>query len=312
MTLAFIFPGQGAQYVGMAKDLAATVPAARALLDQAEAALGLPLARLMAEGPEADLTRTDISQPVILLASLMALEALRARLGALPAFAATAGLSLGEYTALVAAGALDPLTALRLVRLRGEAMQAAAEAVPSGMVALLGGEEPAAQALCVAAAGGEVLQVANLNSPGQVVIAGAVAACARAVDQAKAHGFKRAIPLKVAGAFHSALMAPAAARLGAALANAAISDPRVLVYSNVTAAPVTRAADIPALLVDQLTRPVRWADSMVAMNRTGIDTFWEFGPGKTLSKMLAGTVPSATCRNVDGAADAAAFAAAAG
>jgi [acyl-carrier-protein] S-malonyltransferase len=261
----------------------------------------------MAEGPEADLTRTDISQPVILLASLMALEALKQKLGALPAFVATGGLSLGEYTALVAAGALEPLAALRLVRLRGEAMQAAAEAVPSGMVALLGNEEPAAQALCAACAGGDVLQVANLNSPGQVVIAGSAAACARAVDAAKNHGFKRALPLPVAGAFHSQLMAPAAARLGAALAKVAFKDPSVPVYSNVTAAAVTRAEQIPDLLVKQLTHPVRWADSVIAMSRTGVDTFWEFGPKKQLSGMLAKTIPAAVAKNLDTAADVAAF-----
>jgi len=310
MTLALIFPGQGAQYVGMAKDLAATVPAARTLLEQAEATLNLPLGKLMAEGPETELTRTDISQPVILLASLMALEAVRQKLGALPAFTATGGLSLGEYTALVAAGALEPLTALRLVRLRGEAMQSAAEAVPSGMVALLGNEEPAAQALCAACAGGDVLQVANLNCPGQVVIAGSAPACARAVEAAKTHGFKRAIPLKVAGAFHSQLMTPAAARLGAALASVTFKDPTVPVYSNVTAMPVTRAAQIPALLVQQLTHPVRWAESVLAMHKTGVDTFWEFGPGKSLSKMLAATVPGAVTKNIDTAADVAAFASA--
>ena len=179
MSLALVFPGQGAQMVGMSRALAEASPAARALLVEAEAVLGLPLGKLMAEGPEADLARTDICQPAILVHSCMALAALREKVGTVE-FAATAGLSLGEYSALVAAGAVAFPDAVKLVRLRGEAMQAAAEAVASGMVALIGPDEATAQKLCDACAEGEVLQVANLNSPGQVVISGAKAACERA------------------------------------------------------------------------------------------------------------------------------------
>jgi [acyl-carrier-protein] S-malonyltransferase len=305
MTLALVFPGQGAQYVGMAKDLAAQVPAAGRILAEAEAALGLPLGKLMAEGPEAELTRTDISQPVILVASLMALAALEAR--GMPAFAACAGLSLGEYTALVAAGAIGAGDAVRLVRLRGQAMQDAATATPSGMVALIGADEAAAARLCSECAHGEVLQIANLNSPGQIVISGAAAACARSAAavgaRGKELGIRKAIPLPVAGAFHSALMAPAAARLEAALASVRIQAPRVSVYANVTGAANRDPARIPALLVEQLTRPVRWADEVVAMHRDGVHAFLELGPKATLGGMIARTVSGVTCASIDTAAD---------
>ncbi len=306
MARALVFPGQGAQYVGMAMPLAAQVPAARALLAQADGILGFSLSAVIADGPEAELTRTDVSQPAILVASLMAHAALVQKLGD-PDFAATAGLSLGEYTALVAAGALDFADAVRLVRLRGEAMQAAAEAVPSGMVALIGPDEATAQKLCAAAADGEVLQVANLNATGQVVISGAKAACERAIARAKEFGIRRAVALPVAGAFHSALMAPAAERLRAALAATRFRDPRVPVYANVTAAPVTAAAEIPGLLVRQLTSPVRWADSTQRMAAAGITEFWEIGPSKHLSGMIARTVPGAVCRNLDTVEDLAGF-----
>ncbi|HYE06102.1 MAG TPA: ACP S-malonyltransferase [Planctomycetota bacterium] len=309
MNRALVFPGQGAQYVGMAADLAAAFPTCRAALDEADAALGMKLSAIMAQGPEAELTRTDISQPAILVASIMALRAYAAVAGREPAFAAAAGLSLGEYTALVAAGALAFADAVVLVRLRGEAMQEAAERVKSGMVALIGADEASAGRLCAAVAQGEVLQVANLNATGQVVISGAAAACERAVAAAKEHGIKRAIPLQVAGAFHSALMAPAADRLRAALARARLADPRVPVYSNVTAMPVTRASEIPDLLVKQLTEPVRWADSVVRMQKDGIGEFLELGPGKTLCGMITRTISGATLRNLDKAADAQAFAA---
>jgi [acyl-carrier-protein] S-malonyltransferase len=293
----------------MGKALAEASPAARALLVQADQVLGLPLGRIMAEGPEAELTRTDISQPAILVHSCMALAAVREKKCAIT-FAATAGLSLGEYSALVAAEAISFADAVRLVRLRGEAMQAAATAVASGMVALIGPDEATAQKLCDACAEGEILQVANLNSPGQVVISGAKAACERAAAKAKEFGIRRAVPLPVAGAFHSALMAPAADRLQAALAAATFRDPKVPVYANVTAAPVTRAADIPGLLVRQLTSPVRWAASVQAMFANGMTDYLELGPQKQLSGMIGKTLPpdsGVTCRNIDGTLELAAF-----
>jgi [acyl-carrier-protein] S-malonyltransferase len=306
MARALVFPGQGAQYVGMAMELAERHPVARELLDRADRALGMGLSDVIANGPEAELTRTDLSQPAILVASVMALEVLKTVVKPL-AFAATAGLSLGEYTALVAAGALGFEDAVRLVRLRGQAMQAAAEAVPSGMVALIGADEAGAAKLCAAAAQGEVLQVANLNAPGQVVISGAKAACERAAALAKDHGMRKAVALQVAGAFHSALMLPAAERLRAALAATAFRDPVVPVYSNVNAGPVTRAADIARLLEAQLTQPVRWADSVVNMQQAGVSEFWELGPGKTLGGMISRTVSGVGLKNLDKAADLAAF-----
>lgn len=308
MPRALVFPGQGAQYIGMGAELAQRFPAARRLLDAADAALGFALSDVMANGPEADLTRTDISQPAILVASAMSLAVAQEAVKPLTC-AAVAGLSLGEYTALYAAGSIAFADAVRLVRLRGQAMQAAADAVPSGMVALIGAEEPAAAKLCAEAAQGEVLAVANLNSPGQVVISGARGACVRAVELAKNHGIRRAMPLPVAGAFHSPLMAPAAERLTQALAAVAFKDPQWPVYTNVTAKPVTRAAEVLALLVAQLTSPVRWADSVVAMQAAGIDEFLELGPGKTLCGMISRTVKDVRCRNLDTPADANALAA---
>ncbi len=307
MRRALVFPGQGAQYVGMGMELAQRHPAARQLLDQADEVLGFALSDIIANGPEDELTRTDISQPAILVVSVMALTVLKTVVKPL-IFDAVAGLSLGEYTALVAAESLSFREALKLVRLRGQAMQAAAEAAPSGMVALIGADEASATKLCVAAANGEVLQVANLNSPGQVVISGAKAACERAAALAKDHGIRKAIPLSVAGAFHSELMAPAAVRLRAALAKAPFKDPKVPVYTNVHAGPVTKASEIPALLEAQLTKPVRWADSVVAMKSAGIDAFWELGPGKTLCGMITRTVSGAELRNLDLANDVLGFA----
>ena len=205
------------------------------------------------------------------------------------------------------AGALSFGDAVRLVRLRGEAMQAAAETVPSGMVALIGPDEATAQELCAAAAQGEVLQVANLNATGQVVISGTKAACERAIAQAKDFGIRRAMALPVAGAFHSALMVPAAEQLKAALAATTFRTPQMPVYANVTAQPVLSAAEIPGLLVRQLTSPVRWADSLIAMQQAGIFEFWEIGPNKHLSGMIARTLKDVTCKNLDKADDVSAF-----
>ncbi|MFW5844993.1 MAG: ACP S-malonyltransferase, partial [Planctomycetota bacterium] len=226
MAVAVMFPGQGAQYAGMGMDLAEGHPIARDILDQADGVLGFGLSDIIANGPDDELTRTDISQPAILTVSWMAFSVLDKSCNPLR-FDLAAGLSLGEYTALLAAGAMDFADALRLVRLRGEAMQAAADAVPGGMVALVGTDEAGAEALCSAVrAEDEILTVANLNSPGQVVISGHRSACQRAVEQAREHGIRRAMPLPVAGAFHSPLMAPAAERLHDALAGTALRDPR--------------------------------------------------------------------------------------
>jgi [acyl-carrier-protein] S-malonyltransferase len=307
MALALIFPGQGAQYVGMGLELANRYPEARRILDEADAVLGFAISDLIANGPEDELTRTDLSQPAILTASWMAHAVLRATVQPCPV-AATAGLSLGEYTALVAAEALDFADALRLVRIRGQAMQAAAEATPSGMVALIGADEPAAAKLCQAAAQDQILTVANLNATGQVVISGAAAACERAVALAKDHGIRRAMPLKVAGAFHSPLMQPAAAKLGEALAQVRFRAPRFPVYANVTAAAVSDPAAFPDLLVKQLTAPVRWAQSVQAMHAAGITTCWELGPGKSLCGMIARSIANISLANLETPADALALA----
>ncbi len=302
MSRALVFPGQGAQYLGMAMELAEKHPVARELLDRGDRALGMGLSDVIANGPDAELMRTDLSQPAILVASVIALEVLKTVVRPLT-FAATAGLSLGEYTALVAAGSLGFEDAVRLVRLRGQAMQAAADLVPSGMVALIGADEAGATKLCAAAAQGEVLQVANLNAPGQVVISGAKTACERAAALAKDHGIRKAVTLQVAGAFHSALMLPAAQRLRAALKATTFKDPLVPVYTNVHAGPVTTAKEIPLLLEAQLSQPVRWADSVVNMQMAGVSEFWELGPGKTLSGMITRTVSGVGMKNLDKAAD---------
>ena len=299
MKRAVIFPGQGAQYVGMGMDLAEKYPVAREILEQADNALDFALSDIIANGPESELTRTDISQPAILAVSWMAYTVLDRALNPLH-FDLAAGLSLGEYTAWVAVGALDFSDALRLVRLRGEAMQQAAEARAGGMVALIGADEAKAQALCEAICQpGEELGVANLNSTGQVVIAGDQAACERAVTAAKEHGLRRAMPLTVAGAFHSPLMASAVERLHQALAEVRFRTPCRPVYSNVSASPVTDPSAIAGLLERQLTSPVRWAASMQAMVDAGCGHFIELGPGKTLGGMLARTVKDVSCDSVD-------------
>lgn len=299
-------PGQGAQAVGMASAWAAASPAAAAVLARADAALGtslpggVPLSTLMREGPKAHLDRTDVAQPAIFVASMAALAGAR-ETGTLPptgGVAAAAGLSLGEYTALTVAGALTFDDALALVALRGRAMQEAADASDGGMLALVGATEEVAAAIVdavVAEMGADtVLVAANFNAPGQVVLSGATAAIARAEAVAKAPPFKlrRAIVLDVAGAFHSPLMAPAAARLAAALADVPIAPPAVPVMANVAAAPHGSAADgIRDALVAQLTSPVRWAACCEALAADealggGGRTWLELAPGKTLGGMM--------------------------
>ncbi|NRA38012.1 MAG: ACP S-malonyltransferase [Planctomycetes bacterium] len=302
MKRVIVFPGQGAQYVGMGMELAERYPAARDILDEADAVLGFSLSDYIAHGPEEELTRTDISQPAILTVSWMAFSVLKHSMDNLQ-FDAVAGLSLGEYTALLAAGVMTYADAISLVRIRGQAMQAAADAQPSGMVALIGTDESAAVALCEQVAHGDVLTVANLNSPGQVVISGDQAACDRAVEAAKEAGIRRAMPLPVAGAFHSPLMESACTPLRDAIQSLKLNDPKVPVYCNVTAAAVTSASDIEDLLVRQLCAPVRWAESIEAIHAAGIQQFWELGPGKTLSGMIKRIVKDVDVANLDKASD---------
>jgi [acyl-carrier-protein] S-malonyltransferase len=290
MKTAFLFPGQGAQHVGMGRDLYEASPAARGVFDQAEEVTHLPLKTLCFQGPEDQLARTDISQPAIFTVSAAVLKCLGDRPsgsapGALDA-AYLAGLSLGEYTALYAAGAFDLTTALRLVTRRGQAMQAAATAVPSGMVSVLGLDEARAAELARAAAGGGVLVCANFNAPGQIVLSGAIEACRRAVALAKDFGATGAVPLNVAGAFHSPLMQPAVEELAEALGQAQIAAPTRPVVANVDAACYGGAQTVRGKLLAQLVSPVRWQQSMEFLLAQGVERFYEIGPGRVLAGLM--------------------------
>ena len=278
---ALLFAGQGAQFVGMGRDLATTFPAAKAWFDRANAALGYDLASVCFEGPEPELTRTENAQPGIFLVSWVTFQLLRDRLPSM-SFEATAGLSLGEFTALAAAGALDFESGLRIVRQRGRFMQEACEATRGGMAAVIGLDEAATRQVC--ADTGVVL--ANLNCPGQLVISGETEKIAVAIEAAKSKGAKRAILLPVAGAYHSPLMASAQPKLQAELANVKISEPAVPVISNVTAQPHTVTADISMRLVDQVTSSVLWEQSMRTLLAQGFNRFIELGPGTALSGFM--------------------------
>jgi [acyl-carrier-protein] S-malonyltransferase len=290
MTIAFIFPGQGAQQVGMGKDLYEASPAARCIFDTAEQLAHLPLKKLCFEGPQEELARTDVCQPAIFTVSAALLAAMNEllpqakRQGLQPAF--MAGLSLGEYTALYAAGCLSLSDALRLVVRRGQAMQAAATAVPSGMLSVMGLDEAKAQQLCQAADDGEVLTPANFNCPGQIVLSGSLQACRRAQNLAKDFGASGAIPLNVAGAFHSQIMAPAALDLAQALKGVAFHPPSCPVISNVDAQPHGDAASTAGKLLAQLVKPVRWQQSMEHLLGAGVGRFYEIGPGRVLAGLM--------------------------
>jgi len=278
---ALLFAGQGAQVVGMGRDLAGHFPAAQARFEQANALLGYDLARLCFEGPEAELTRTEHAQPGIYLVGWVAFELLQAAVPGLE-FHATAGLSLGEFTALAAAGALHFEDGLRLVRARGRFMQEACEVARGGMAAILGLEEGPTREVCTEAG----VELANFNCPGQLVLSGPADRIAVACDLARARGARRAVPLPVAGAYHSRLMAPAQAPLAAALAEVPVARPRVPVVANVTARPHGGPEAIRASLVRQVTAPVLWEPSMRWLLSEGFTRFIELGPGTTLSGFL--------------------------
>jgi [acyl-carrier-protein] S-malonyltransferase len=297
--IAFLFPGQGAQSVGMGRELDRDLPAARALFDRADEILGFDLRALCFEGPAEALEATDVSQPAIFVASLAALEDLKARQPeVVAACAGAAGLSLGEYTALVFAGALDFETALRAVQRRGQAMQAAARARPSGMTSILGLDEPAIDALCRRVAPHGRLWKANLLGPGNIVVSGERAALEHLEPIATELGASRVIPLAVAGAFHSELMKPADTQLAEVLAAAPIQPPRIPVYSNVDAAPHTDPDDLRRTLVAQVLQGVRWEDSMRRLLADGFDTFYEVGPGRVLTGLLKRIDRKTSCTNV--------------
>ncbi|GMV24784.1 MAG: malonyl CoA-acyl carrier protein transacylase [Phycisphaerae bacterium] len=291
--MVILCPGQGAQSVGMGRAWHAASAEARATFDQADKILGTrlgsPLSTLCFEGPEERLNRTDVSQPAIFTVSIACWKGLIAAGGfgnGEAPIAATAGLSLGEYTALVLGGSMAFADALELVALRGRAMQDAAEASPGGMVALIGADESQADDICAKARGSDVLVCANYNAPGQIVLSGHKVACDRAAGVASEMGL-RATPLTVAGAFHSPLMQPAADRLAAALAKTAISPAKVTVVSNVTAQPhAADSASIRQRLVDQLTSPVRWSQSCQWLTSTIKAEYHELAPGKTLAGLM--------------------------
>jgi [acyl-carrier-protein] S-malonyltransferase len=278
---ALIFAGQGAQVVGMGRDFAENLPLARIWFDRANAALGYDLATVCFAGPEPELTRTEHAQPGIFLVSWIAFQLLKERVPALT-FEATAGLSLGEFTALTAASAMSFEEGLRVVRLRGRFMQEACEATRGGMAAIIGLDEAPTREVCTQAG----VALANLNCPGQIVISGAAERIVQACEIAKANGARRALPLPVAGAYHSPLMASAQPGLQAELARVAVSQPSVPVISNVTAEPHKGPDAVRARLVEQVTATVRWEESMRYLLAGGFNRFIELGPGTALSGFL--------------------------
>lgn len=285
---AFLFPGQGAQSVGMAAELCEAFPAARSRFDQANEQLGYDLLEMCRTGPAEQLDSTAHSQPAIYVASLAAMEKLDAEQpDVVDRCVVTAGLSLGEYTALAFAGALSFSDGLRVVAERGAAMQDAAEAVPSGMVSILGMELADVQAVCREAAQGEVLQVANLLCPGNIVVSGTIAACERAAELADQGGAMRVVPLAVAGAFHTELMQPAVERLEAVLETVDLRPPRIPVISNVDAQAHDDPVEIRRLLCEQVVSPVRWEDSMRhLLSEFQVASCYEIGPGRVLKGLM--------------------------
>jgi [acyl-carrier-protein] S-malonyltransferase len=280
---AFLFPGQGAQTVGMA----GAINTSKSLFDQASAVLGFDLLEVCRNGPAERLNATDVSQPAIFVASLAALEELKAtQPEAAGEVMATAGLSLGEYTALVFAGAMSFEDGIRVVKARGEAMQAAAVATPSGMVALLGSELPDVESLVAEASSAGTIQIANYLCPGNTVASGSLAAIEKLEQLCQAKGGIKAARLAVAGAFHTAIMKPADEKLAAALASATITAPRIPVWSNVDAKPHTDPAEIRDLLVKQVLSPVRWEDTLRGLLAAGVERFYEIGPGKVLAGLM--------------------------
>jgi [acyl-carrier-protein] S-malonyltransferase len=283
---AFLFPGQGAQKVGMGKAACERLPAARALFDRASAILGFDLADVCFNGPKERLDATDVSQPALFVASLAALEVLKAeRPEVVERCEMAAGLSLGEYTALAFSGAFGFEEGLRLVRLRGQAMQAAAEATPSGMVSALLLDRDQVKTVRDESAAAGTIELANFLCPGNTVLSGTTAACDLAVDRIEAAGGKP-VRLAVAGAFHTTLMKPADEKLARALAETAIARPRLPVYSNVDAKVHTDPEEIRSVLVRQVLNPVLWEGCVRAMLADGADTFYEIGPGGVLKGLM--------------------------
>jgi [acyl-carrier-protein] S-malonyltransferase len=307
---AFVFPGQGAQTIGMGKALADAYPAAKAVFQEVNDALGEDLSSLIWEGDIAELTLTQNAQPALMATSLAVMRALEAEGVSVTAASFVAGHSLGEYSALAAAGAFTVADTARLLRIRGKAMQ---DAVPVGvgaMAALLGLDFEQARAVAKEAAQGEVCEAANDNDPGQVVVSGHKAAVERAVEIAKAHGAKRALLLPVSAPFHCSLMGPAAAVMAEALDDVEIAAPAVPLVANVTASQVDEPREIRSLLVDQITGSVRWRESVAYMAAKGVTEVFEIGAGKALSGMVKRIDRDLNTTAVNGPEDVAAAAAA--
>ncbi len=297
--IAFLFPGQGAQTVGMCQELYHELPAARALFDRAGEVLGFDLKKLCLEGPSDALEATDVSQPAIFVASLAALESLKESDPAVVENCqAAAGLSLGEYTALVFAGAMDFAAGLEVVKRRGQAMQAASLAAPSGMTSVLGLDEAKADELCRRIAPYGRLWKANMLGPGNIVVSGEAAALQAIEPVATELGAMKVVSLPVAGAFHSELMKPADSQLAEVLARTPIQSPRIPVYSNVDAKPHSDPDDIRRTLVAQVLQGVRWEESMRQMLADGFDTFYEIGPGRVLTALLKRIDRKTPCTHV--------------
>lgn len=291
---AFLFPGQGSQYVGMAKDLYENSVEAKEMIQTADNAIGVNLSHYMFNGPEETLKQTEFTQPAIFLHSVVAVSLMRT----LSADAA-AGHSLGEYSALVAAGAIQFHEAVKLVRARGVAMQKAGTMNKGTMAAVVGMDQAKLVDVCKEASAAGIVQCANFNSPGQVVISGSVEGVKKAMELAKSGGAKLVKELVVSGAFHSPLMEPAKEILKNELEKAYIYTAKIPVYANVTAKPVKEAEEIRKLLLDQLTAPVRWEETIVNMTNDGFDEFYEIGPGKVLSGLVKRINPNAVCYNID-------------
>lgn len=299
MTLALLFPGQGSQAVGMGRALSRAHPAAAAVLAEADDVLGFPLSRLMAEGPEEDLTATRNAQPALLTHAVAVWQVVKHRLGA-PHMAA--GHSLGEFSAHVAAGTLAFGDALEAVRLRGELMYAAGQARPGTMAAVLGLDDAALAEVCARVDAG-VCVPANYNSAGQVVVSGDAAGVAQGAELLLEAGARRVVPLNVSGAFHSPLMEPAVEGLREKLEGLDFQDPAFPVYSNVTAAGVTSGAEARRLLVEQLTSPVRWTATVEAMVAAGAERFVELGPGSVLCGLNRRNAKGVPCASLGEPAD---------
>ena len=298
--IAFLFPGQGAQSVGMGREWVEASPAARRLFDRAGEILGYDLLHLCLEGPAEQLDSTVYSQPALFVVSLAALEMLRAKSPQVVAECqAAAGLSLGEYTALSFAGVLDFEAGLRLVRQRGEAMQQAADATPSGMLSILGLDRDRVEAICQEARQDGVLQIANFLCPGNLAVSGDKAACQRAAQLAEAAGAMKVVPLAVAGAFHTPLMQSAVDRLEAALASISLAKPRLPVVSNVDAQQHDDPEEMRSLLARQIVSPVLWEDSLRRLLAEGYDRFYEVGPGRVLRGLLKRIDRKVVCEGVE-------------